>query len=83
MPVVRQQVEQIILNLFTLKDGSFEFKEMPLPPDEVITLKLSPTRDARLRAWPKLSGDRQCDSGAGNGSTYSRFVSPVVIMMHG
>ncbi|MGC2063060.1 MAG: DUF4388 domain-containing protein [Thermodesulfovibrionales bacterium] len=42
VPVVRQQVEQIILSLFTLQDGSFEFKEMPLPPDTVITLKLSP-----------------------------------------
>jgi len=42
VPVVRQQVEQIILSLFTLQDGTFEFKEMPLPPDAVITVKLSP-----------------------------------------
>lgn len=42
VPVVRQQVEQIILSLFALQDGSFEFKELPLPPDAVITLKLSP-----------------------------------------
>lgn len=42
IPVVRQQVEQIILSLFTLEDGVFEFKEMPLPPDAVVTLKLSP-----------------------------------------
>ncbi|MBA4371860.1 MAG: hypothetical protein C0402_03250 [Thermodesulfovibrio sp.] len=43
VPVIRQQVEQIILSLFTLQDGSFEFKETPLPPDAVITLKLSPS----------------------------------------
>ncbi|GBE06136.1 MAG TPA: DUF4388 domain-containing protein [Nitrospirae bacterium] len=39
--VVIQQVEEIILSLFTLKDGWFVFKEMPLPTAEVITLKLS------------------------------------------
>jgi hypothetical protein len=42
VPVVKRQVEQIILGLFTLANGSFEFKEMPLPPDAMITLKLSP-----------------------------------------
>ncbi len=42
VPVVRRQVEQIILGLFTLDNGRFEFKEMPLPPDVMITLKLSP-----------------------------------------
>ncbi len=42
VPVVRQQAEQIILSLFNLQDGSFEFRETPLPPDAVITLKLSP-----------------------------------------
>jgi hypothetical protein len=38
---VRHQVEDIILNLFLWIDGEFEFKEIPLPTDEVITLKLS------------------------------------------
>ncbi|MBI1811840.1 MAG: DnaJ domain-containing protein, partial [Nitrospirae bacterium] len=41
--VVRRQVENIILSLFSLEGSSFEFKfkEGPLPSDEVITLKLS------------------------------------------
>lgn len=40
---VRHQVEEIILSLFSLEGSSseFEFKEGPLPSDEVITLKLS------------------------------------------
>ena len=38
---VRHQVEEIILNLFLWIDGEFEFKEIPLPTEEVITLKLS------------------------------------------
>ncbi|MBI4685401.1 MAG: DnaJ domain-containing protein [Nitrospirae bacterium] len=39
--IVRRLSEEIILGLFSLKDGSFEFKEGMLPSDEVITLKLS------------------------------------------
>lgn len=39
--VVRHQVEEIILGLFTLETGRFEFQEMPLPTEEIITLKLS------------------------------------------
>ncbi|MDA8082040.1 MAG: DnaJ domain-containing protein [Nitrospiraceae bacterium] len=42
VPVLRRQVEQIILSLFTQRDGVFEFEEMPVPPDGMITLKLSP-----------------------------------------
>ncbi len=38
---VRQQVEEIILRLFELQDGWFEFSETPLPTKEVITLNLS------------------------------------------
>jgi curved DNA-binding protein CbpA len=38
---VRHQVEKIILNLFTIEEGEFEFKEGPLPTDEVITLIIS------------------------------------------
>jgi len=40
---VRRQVEEIILSLFGLggSGSEFEFKEGPLPSDEVITLKLS------------------------------------------
>ncbi|MFA4917856.1 MAG: DUF4388 domain-containing protein [Thermodesulfovibrionales bacterium] len=39
--VVRHQVEEIILSLFVIEDGRFLFEEMPLPTEEVITLKLS------------------------------------------
>jgi len=38
---VTHQVEEIIISLFNMRDGSFEFKEGPLPTDEAITLKLS------------------------------------------
>jgi curved DNA-binding protein CbpA len=38
---VRHQVEEIILSLFGLDDGTFEFREAPLIMHEVITLKLS------------------------------------------
>lgn len=38
---VKNQVEEIIRSLFLLEEGRFSFEEMPLPIDEVITLKLS------------------------------------------
>ncbi len=38
---VKNQVEEIILSLFTLEEGRFEFEERPLPTEELITLKLS------------------------------------------
>jgi len=38
---VQHQVEYIIESLFALQDSRFEFKERPLPTEEVITLKLS------------------------------------------
>jgi curved DNA-binding protein CbpA len=38
---VTHQVEEIILSLFQWKDGEFEFKEVALPSEEVIILKLS------------------------------------------
>lgn len=38
---VRYQVEKIILNMFSLSEGNFLFKEEPLPIEELITLKLS------------------------------------------
>jgi len=38
---VTHQVEEIIISLFNIQGGSFEFKEGPLPTDETITLKLS------------------------------------------
>lgn len=39
--VVRHQVEEIILNLFSIEAGMVIFKETPLPTEEIITLKLS------------------------------------------
>jgi hypothetical protein len=38
---VTHQVEEIILSLFQWEEGDFEFREGPLPTDEVITLKIS------------------------------------------
>ena len=38
---VRYQVENIILNLFNLDEGTFIFEDNPLPIEEIITLKLS------------------------------------------
>lgn len=38
---VMHQVEEIIISLFSIEHGTFEFKEGPLPTDETITLKLS------------------------------------------
>lgn len=39
--IVRQMSEDIILDLFALEDGDYEFTEGPLPAEEVIPLKLS------------------------------------------
>ncbi len=38
---VRHQVEEIILSLFTMTEGTFEFKEGTLPTNELITLIIS------------------------------------------
>ena len=38
---VQDQIEEIILSLFSIEEGTFEFKEGPLPTNEVITLKIS------------------------------------------
>lgn len=38
---VINQVERIIISLFSLRDGEFHFSEGPLPSEEVITLNLS------------------------------------------
>lgn len=39
--VVMAQIEEIIKNTFKLLKGTFEFKEGPLPTNEIITLRLS------------------------------------------
>ncbi len=38
---VQHQMEEIILALFTLEEGKYEFKERPHPSEEMITLQLS------------------------------------------
>lgn len=38
---VMHQVEEIIISIFGIEHGIFEFREGPLPTDETITLKLS------------------------------------------
>jgi curved DNA-binding protein CbpA len=38
---VKQQVQDIILSIFTAKFDSFEFKEGPLPTEETLTLNMS------------------------------------------
>ncbi|MEF9425720.1 MAG: DUF4388 domain-containing protein [Candidatus Mariimomonas ferrooxydans] len=38
---VQHQIEEIIISLFTVEEGTFEFSEGPLPSDEVITLRIS------------------------------------------
>ena len=39
--VVRHQTEEIILSLFSLEEGRFEFQEKPIPQEEIITLRIS------------------------------------------
>ncbi len=41
MWAVKHQVKEIILSLFQLEDVEWEFKEGEIPPNEVITLKIS------------------------------------------
>ncbi len=38
---VQNQIEEIILSLFTIEEGQFSFKEMPIADSEVITLQIS------------------------------------------
>jgi len=38
---VKYQVKEIIYSIFQLEDGAYEFNENAIPPDEVITLKIS------------------------------------------
>jgi curved DNA-binding protein CbpA len=38
---VKRSVENIILSVFSIKEGEYMFKEGPIPTEEVITLKLS------------------------------------------
>lgn len=38
---VQHQIEEIIISLFTIEEGTFEFSEGSLPSEEVITLRIS------------------------------------------
>ncbi|MCK5426824.1 MAG: DUF4388 domain-containing protein, partial [Thermodesulfovibrionia bacterium] len=38
---VQHQIEEIVLSLFTLEEGKFEFNERPHPSEEMITLQIS------------------------------------------
>ncbi|MBI4698826.1 MAG: DnaJ domain-containing protein [Nitrospirae bacterium] len=38
---VQSQIEGIILSVFTIEDAAFQFREGPLPSEEVITLRIS------------------------------------------
>ncbi len=38
---VKYQVKEIICSIFQIEDGAYEFNENAVPPDEVITLKIS------------------------------------------
>jgi hypothetical protein len=38
---VQHQIEEIVVNLFTIEGGKFEFKERPHPSEEMITLQIS------------------------------------------
>jgi len=38
---VKYQVKEIICSIFQIEDGEYEFNENAVPPDEVITLKIS------------------------------------------
>jgi tetratricopeptide (TPR) repeat protein len=38
---VKYQVKEIICSMFQIEDGAYEFNENAVPPDEVITLKVS------------------------------------------
>jgi curved DNA-binding protein CbpA len=56
------QATEIILSLFTWIDGEYEFKEGPLPSEEVVTLHIS-TADlifngiSRIKDWNRLMGE--------------------------
>lgn len=41
LPLVRHQIEEIVLSLFTIGDGRFFFEEAELPLNEIVRLKLS------------------------------------------
>jgi hypothetical protein len=41
VPLVRRQIQEIILGLFSIGDGSFSVKETELPAHEIVALRLS------------------------------------------
>jgi hypothetical protein len=51
---VQRQVEEIILGLFSLEEGEYDFQEGPLPSDELIKLRIS-TGDIIYRGIKRIS----------------------------
>jgi curved DNA-binding protein CbpA len=56
------QATEIILSLFTWIDGEYEFKEGPLPSEEVVTLHISTANlifsgISRIKDWNRLMGE--------------------------
>ncbi len=62
-PSVQRQVEEIIMSLFNIGEGRFEFKEGPLPMDEPIKLNISTPNliykgIKRINSFPMI--DKMC-----------------------
>ncbi|UCH81103.1 MAG: DUF4388 domain-containing protein [Nitrospiraceae bacterium] len=62
-PSVQHQVEEIIMGLFNIDEGIFEFKEVPLPTDEPIKLQVSTPNliykgIKRINSFPMI--DKMC-----------------------
>ncbi len=62
-PSVQSQVKEIIISLFNIDEGKFEFKEVPLPTDEPIKLKISTANliykgIKRINSFPMV--DKMC-----------------------
>ncbi len=56
---VKYQVKEIIYSIFRLEEGTYEFNENAIPPDEVITLKISMNNliyegVSRIDNWTKI-----------------------------
>ena len=62
VPLVRQQIEEIILGLFALEGGRFMFREDRLPMDEIVVLKL-PAVDLIYSGIKRFHGLREVSDG--------------------
>jgi curved DNA-binding protein CbpA len=57
---VQRQVEEIILSLFSIEDGEYEFQEGPLPSEELIKLRIS-TANVIYRGIKQISSRQYID----------------------